>query len=161
MNRRSVCASSSATVAAGWHRRAQGYYLHDKPPFSLGTEWRLIYRLTELVIEDQLAIASQLAHRDLAQRDLAQRFPCGSTRVQPCAASREKSVATHQGPAMSKPVDEAVPAPARSSRRAELFVFLIVTALVWPVVAVGVVGGYGFLVWIYQMIVGPPGPPPH
>jgi periplasmic nitrate reductase NapE len=27
------------------------------------------------------------------------------------------------------------------------------------VVAVGVVGGYGFLVWMTQMVLGPPGPP--
>ena len=27
------------------------------------------------------------------------------------------------------------------------------------IVAVGVVGGYGFLVWMYQIVYGPPGPP--
>jgi nitrate reductase NapE len=27
------------------------------------------------------------------------------------------------------------------------------------VIAVGVVGGYGFSVWMYQIVVGPPGPP--
>jgi nitrate reductase NapE len=26
------------------------------------------------------------------------------------------------------------------------------------VVAVGVVGGYGFMVWMYQIVYGPPGP---
>ena len=46
-----------------------------------------------------------------------------------------------------------------SSRKAELFVFLIIVALIWPVIAVGVVGGYGFLVWMYQIVFGPPGPP--
>lgn len=45
------------------------------------------------------------------------------------------------------------------SRRAEFLVFLTIAALIWPVVAVGVVGGYGFLVWMYQIIFGPPGPP--
>jgi periplasmic nitrate reductase NapE len=45
------------------------------------------------------------------------------------------------------------------TRRSELIVFLIIVALVWPVVTVGVVGGYGFAVWMYQMIAGPPGPP--
>jgi nitrate reductase NapE len=44
-------------------------------------------------------------------------------------------------------------------RRAELVVFAIIAAFIWPVVAVGVVGGYGFLVWMSQLILGPPGPP--
>jgi nitrate reductase NapE len=48
--------------------------------------------------------------------------------------------------------------PVRTLRE-ELFVFLIIVALVWPVVTVGVVGGYGFTVWMYQLIAGPPGPP--
>jgi hypothetical protein len=30
--------------------------------------------------------------------------------------------------------------------------------LIWPYVALGVVGGYGFLVWMYQLLTGPPGP---
>ena len=46
-------------------------------------------------------------------------------------------------------------------RRAELFVFAIIAAFIWPIVAVGVVGGYGFLVWMTQLILGPPGPPGH
>lgn len=48
--------------------------------------------------------------------------------------------------------------PARTSRD-EFFVFLIIVALVWPLIAVGVVGGYGFAVWMYQIVAGPPGPP--
>ncbi|HEY9021892.1 periplasmic nitrate reductase, NapE protein [Seohaeicola sp. SP36] len=49
--------------------------------------------------------------------------------------------------------------PERLSRRRELTRFLVLAFGVWPVIAVCVVGGYGFLVWIYQMIAGPPGPP--
>lgn len=45
------------------------------------------------------------------------------------------------------------------SRRAELLVFSVIAALIWPVVAVGVVGGYGFVIWMYQIVFGPPGPP--
>ena len=45
------------------------------------------------------------------------------------------------------------------TRRDELIVFLIIVALVWPVTAVAVVGGYGFAVWMYQVVAGPPGPP--
>ena len=47
----------------------------------------------------------------------------------------------------------------RASRGAEFLVFAIIAAFIWPVVAVGVVGGYGFLVWMSQLILGPPGPP--
>jgi len=46
-----------------------------------------------------------------------------------------------------------------TSRRAEFFVFAIIAAFIWPIVAVGVVGGYGFLIWMTQVILGPPGPP--
>lgn len=46
-----------------------------------------------------------------------------------------------------------------SGRRAELMVFLILAVLIWPFIAVGVVGGYGFLVWMWQIVFGPPGPP--
>ena len=52
--------------------------------------------------------------------------------------------------------------PVRETSRTlrdELIVFLIIVALVWPVTAVAVVGGYGFAVWMYQVIAGPPGPP--
>lgn len=46
-----------------------------------------------------------------------------------------------------------------ASRRSEFLVFLTIGALIWPIVAVGVVGGYGFMVWMYQLVYGPPGPP--
>ena len=46
-----------------------------------------------------------------------------------------------------------------TSRRTEFLVFAIIVAFIWPVVAVGVVGGYGFLIWMAQAILGPPGPP--
>ncbi len=46
-----------------------------------------------------------------------------------------------------------------SLRRRELIAFLVLAFGIWPVVAVGVVGGYGFLVWMLQLIFGPPGPP--
>lgn len=45
------------------------------------------------------------------------------------------------------------------SRRQELFMFALLAVLIWPVIAVGVVGGYGFLVWMWQLVFGPPGPP--
>lgn len=45
------------------------------------------------------------------------------------------------------------------TRREEIIAFIILAILIWPVIAVGVVGGYGFLVWMYQIVYGPPGPP--
>ena len=54
---------------------------------------------------------------------------------------------------------DAAQAP-RATRREEIFAFIVLAVLIWPVIAVGVVGGYGFLVWMYQLVYGPPGPPP-
>jgi len=48
-----------------------------------------------------------------------------------------------------------------SRRRYELLVFAILAILVWPVATVGVVGGWGFAVWMYQQVYGPPGPAGH
>ena len=50
---------------------------------------------------------------------------------------------------------------AQPSRRRDLLTFLVLAFGIWPVVAVGIVGGYGFLVWMYQILAGPPGPPGH
>ena len=44
-------------------------------------------------------------------------------------------------------------------RRMEVFAFLFLTAVLMPIAAIAVVGGYGLAVWVYQMVVGPPGPP--
>lgn len=45
-------------------------------------------------------------------------------------------------------------------RRMEIFAFLFLTAVLLPAVAVATVGSYGLAVWVYQMLAGPPGPPP-
>ena len=50
-------------------------------------------------------------------------------------------------------------APSDARRKQELTVFLVLTLLLAPVLAVATVGGYGLGVWVYQMIAGPPGPP--
>jgi periplasmic nitrate reductase NapE len=47
----------------------------------------------------------------------------------------------------------------RRERRMEIFAFLFLTGVVMPALAVATVGTYGLVVWIYQMIAGPPGPP--
>jgi len=46
-----------------------------------------------------------------------------------------------------------------SSRRAEFFVFLLLAVVIWPIISIGIVGGYGFVVWMYHLLAGPPGPP--
>jgi nitrate reductase NapE len=58
--------------------------------------------------------------------------------------------------------DSASPTNEESSRaacgaRSELLAFLFLTVVMAPVIAGVVIGGYGFLVWIYQMFAGPPG----
>src|SRR5262249_23947751 len=50
-----------------------------------------------------------------------------------------------------------VASPNRRSE--ELFAFLILAIFIWPILGVGVVGGYGFVVWMLQIVFGPPGPP--
>ena len=58
---------------------------------------------------------------------------------------------------MNKHSLESPPRDAR--RKQELTVFLVLTLLLAPFLAVTTVGGYGLGVWVYQMIAGPPGPP--
>lgn len=47
---------------------------------------------------------------------------------------------------------------ARVQRRREALMFLVLAVLIWPFIAVGVVAGYGFVVWMYYLFTGPPGP---
>jgi nitrate reductase NapE len=46
---------------------------------------------------------------------------------------------------------------APSTRKEELRSFLFFTIVMAPLLAVIIVGSYGFLVWMYQLIAGPPG----
>jgi nitrate reductase NapE len=43
-------------------------------------------------------------------------------------------------------------------RRREVLTFLVLAVLIWPFIAVGVVAGWGFVVWMYYLFTGPPGP---
>ena len=60
---------------------------------------------------------------------------------------------------MSRTGSREIREPPVTTRREELFAFVALAILIWPILAIGVVGGYGFLVWMYQLIAGPPGPP--
>jgi nitrate reductase NapE len=57
------------------------------------------------------------------------------------------------------PNQQSQPEEFSASRRAEFIVFAIIVVFIWPIVTVGFVGGYGFLVWMSQLVFGPPGPP--
>lgn len=59
-------------------------------------------------------------------------------------------------PARSPHLTPSPPGTARS----EFLAFLALAFGIWPLIAVGVVGGFGFLVWMSQLVFGPPGPPP-
>ncbi len=43
---------------------------------------------------------------------------------------------------------------APSTRQEEFRTFLFLAIVMAPVLAVAVVGGYGFLVWMYQVVTG-------
>ncbi len=45
---------------------------------------------------------------------------------------------------------------ADKSKRRELLSFLFLTVIFAPAFAAAIVGGYGFLVWMYQLVQGPP-----
>jgi len=42
------------------------------------------------------------------------------------------------------------------SKKLELRAFLFLTIILAPAVSVILVGGYGFAIWTYQLIAGPP-----
>jgi len=50
-----------------------------------------------------------------------------------------------------------LPSGERKKLETRLFIFLIV--FLFPILAVMIVGGWGFLVWMSQILLGPPGPP--
>jgi nitrate reductase NapE len=43
------------------------------------------------------------------------------------------------------------------TRKSELTMFLFLTVVLAPALAVAIVGGYGLIVWIGQIVSGPPG----
>ena len=47
--------------------------------------------------------------------------------------------------------------PEVSTKSQELRGFLLLTAVLAPALAGVIVTGYGFLVWMYQLVAGPPG----
>ena len=58
---------------------------------------------------------------------------------------------------MSRSDETQVMGSGRSRRRSEILTFLFLTVFLAPILAVAIVGGYGFAVWMYQLFAGPPG----
>jgi nitrate reductase NapE len=48
--------------------------------------------------------------------------------------------------------------PDNDTKARELRAFLALAVFLAPVIAVVIVSGYGFLVWMFQLVAGPPGP---
>ncbi len=44
----------------------------------------------------------------------------------------------------------------RRTRKGEVWLFLFLSAVLIPVITFGLVAGYGFSIWIYQIFAGPP-----
>jgi len=53
-------------------------------------------------------------------------------------------------------IDQTIVDTPAATTRSEVLVFLLLAVLVWPLLTVGVVGGYGFAVWMRQQVFGPP-----
>ncbi|GDY27028.1 MULTISPECIES: trimethylamine N-oxide reductase system protein TorE [unclassified Agarivorans] len=45
----------------------------------------------------------------------------------------------------------------KPSKSDEWKVFLFIAVILFPILAVAFVGGYGFIVWMLQILTGPPG----
>lgn len=48
-------------------------------------------------------------------------------------------------------------ATTQAEKKRELLGFLFMTVVLVPVLSVILVGGFGFSIWMYQIIAGPPG----
>jgi periplasmic nitrate reductase NapE len=60
----------------------------------------------------------------------------------------------HRGSASPDATAASDPDAAPSTYQEELRTFLFLTVVTAPVLAVAIVGGYGFLVWMYQLFTG-------
>ena len=53
-------------------------------------------------------------------------------------------------------MDDNRPLPATSAtRKQELRAFLFLTVVTAPILSIMVVGGFGFFIWMYQLVTGP------
>lgn len=56
------------------------------------------------------------------------------------------------------PIEQQIPEEHVSARK-EWGLFIFIAVFLFPLLSVMVVGGFGFMVWMFQLVVGPPGPP--
>ena len=63
-----------------------------------------------------------------------------------------------EGSSMSAANENNASEPQGKGR--ELRSFLLLSVVLAPALSVAFVGGLGLVIWVYQMIAGPPGPPP-
>lgn len=45
-----------------------------------------------------------------------------------------------------------------SQKKKEWRLFIFIVVFLFPILSVALVGGMGFSIWFYQLIMGPPGP---
>jgi nitrate reductase NapE len=84
------------------------------------------------------------------------RFPYSERRGRMRPTQIEPAPAAHDRPSSSPA--PAVGAVAATRSRRELILFFVLAVFIWPFIAVGVVAGWGFVVWMYYLFTGPPGP---
>jgi periplasmic nitrate reductase NapE len=77
-----------------------------------------------------------------------------SSRLDTFAAPPLSFRQTRQEPSQRSAMEEE---PNAHSKADELRAFLLLSVLMAPVLAVLIVSGYGFLVWMFQLVAGPPG----
>lgn len=51
---------------------------------------------------------------------------------------------------------EATSPSSPTERRKEWRLFLFIIVFLFPILSVAVVGGFGFFIWMYQLLAGPP-----
>ena len=82
--------------------------------------------------------------------------------MEPCASldPLERGIqAKEPNPSMTPPeLSDPGQASTADKQKAELRAFLFLTVVMAPLLAGLIVAGYGFAVWMLQLLAGPPGP---
>ena len=79
------------------------------------------------------------------------------SRLQSQGSQREPARFPSRAAASQGAAEPALPDPG--AKRREIAMFVLLAVVIWPILSIAIVGGYGFLVWMSQLIMGPPGPP--
>ena len=57
----------------------------------------------------------------------------------------------------NNPITESQVSQDNNERALERNTFVLLAVFLAPILAIAIVGGYGFAVWISQLLIGPPG----